>query len=75
MAIECSLTGTFRTARSKLPAAADLALRQPVLTRRTLARELRVSPQAALALLDQLVAAGLLKEATGRHAWRVFIVP
>jgi signal transduction histidine kinase len=63
-----------RTARSRLPAAAALALRQPVLTARGLAERLRLSPQAALGLLNQLVAAGVLKEATGRAAWRAFVV-
>jgi signal transduction histidine kinase len=63
-----------RTARSRLPAAAALALRQPVLTARGLAERLRLSPQAALGLLNQLVAAGVLKEATGRAARRAFVV-
>ena len=62
------------TARARLPAAAELALRQPVLTRLMLARAIGVSPQAALALLDRLVAGGVLREATGRAAWRVFVV-
>ena len=62
-----------RTARSHLPAAAALALRSPVLTAAGLA-ELRLSPQAALGLLTQLVAAGVLKEVTGRAAWRAFVV-
>lgn len=63
-----------RTARSQLPAAAALALRSPVLTARGLADRLRISPQAALALLKQLVAAGVLREATGRASWRAFVV-
>jgi hypothetical protein len=62
------------TARSHLPAAAALALRQPVLTRPMLARALGISPQAALGLLDRLAAGGVLREATGRAAWRVFVV-
>ncbi len=66
--------GLHRTARSQLPAAAALALRTPVLTARGLADRLRVSPQAALALLKQLVAAGVLREATGRASWRAFVV-
>lgn len=68
------LAGLPATARSHLPDAAALALRAPLLTRRTLAQELRVSPQAALALLDRLVAAGTLREATGRAGWRVFVL-
>lgn len=63
-----------RTARSQLPAAATLALRSPVLTARGLADRLRISPQAALALLKQLVAASVLREATGRASWRAFVV-
>jgi hypothetical protein len=63
-----------RTARSRLPQAASLALRAPVLTAAGLASRLRVSPQAALALLKQLVAAGVLQETTGRAAWRAFAV-
>lgn len=61
-----------RTARSRLPAAASLALREPVLTAAGLAAGLRTSHQAALGLLRQLVAAGVLQEATGRAAWRAF---
>ncbi len=63
-----------RTARSQLPAAAVLALRLPVLTARGLADQLRISPQAALGLLKELVAAGVLREATGRASWRAFVV-
>ena len=63
-----------RTARSQLPAAASLALRQPVLIARGVAERLRLSPQAALTLLKQLVAAGVLREATGRAAWRAYVV-
>ncbi|MFI4951319.1 MAG: hypothetical protein ACHP7A_09835, partial [Caulobacterales bacterium] len=63
-----------RTAPSQLPAAAALALRQPVLTARGLAERLRISPRTALGLLDQLVADRVLREATGGAAWRVFVV-
>jgi hypothetical protein len=63
-----------RTARSHLPAAATLALRQPVTTASGLAARLRITPQAALILLKQLVAAGVLREATGRAAWRAYVV-
>jgi hypothetical protein len=62
------------TARAKLPAAAAVALSAPLLTRRMLAERLGISPQAALALIDRLVAAGLLREATGRSFWRVFVL-
>ncbi len=63
-----------RTARSRLADAAAMALRQPVLTPRGLAERLRITPQAALILLKQLVAAEVLREATGRAAWRAFVV-
>ena len=48
--------------------------KSPVLTARALAERLGLSPQAALGLINQLVAAGVLKEATGRAAWRAFVV-
>ncbi len=63
-----------RTARSRLPAAAALALRRPVITARLLATALGVSPRAALGLIGQLQAAGVIREATGRAAWRAFVV-
>jgi predicted ArsR family transcriptional regulator len=45
-----------------------------VLTAAGLARQLRLTPQAALGLLSQLVAAGVLREATGGAAWRASLV-
>jgi hypothetical protein len=63
-----------RTARSRLADAAALALRQPVLTASGVAERLRLTPQAALVLLKQLVAAEVLREATGRAAWRAFVI-
>jgi hypothetical protein len=60
------------TARSHLPEATAHALREPVLTAAGLATRLRISPQAALGLLRQLVKAGVLQETTGRAAWRAF---
>jgi HTH DNA binding domain len=62
------------TARSRLPAAVDVALRQPIVTARSLATALGITPQAALGLLRQLIAAGILREATGRRAWRAFVL-
>jgi hypothetical protein len=63
-----------RTARSRLPAAAALALRRPVITARLLASALGVSHRAALGLTRQLEADGVIREATGRAAWRAFTV-
>jgi hypothetical protein len=62
------------TARSRLRDAAERVIRAPIITARSLADGLNVSPQAALGLLRQLLAAGIVKEATGRAAWRAFVV-
>lgn len=61
-----------RTTRSYLPRALDHVLRIPVVTARGLAEDLVITPQAALRLLRQLIAAGVIREATGRAAWRAF---
>jgi hypothetical protein len=61
-----------RTARSHLPGALDHVLRAPIVTAHSLADSLSVTPQAALGLLRQLIAAGVVREATGRAAWRAF---
>jgi HTH DNA binding domain len=60
------------TARSRLPDAIDAVLRAPVVTADSLAKSLHVTPRAALGLLQQLVAAGVIREATGRASWRAF---
>ncbi|MGH7119285.1 MAG: helix-turn-helix domain-containing protein [Acetobacteraceae bacterium] len=63
-----------RTVRSKLPAAVEAILRAPVMTARGLAHSLDVTPQAALSLLRQLLAAGIIREATGRASWRAYVL-
>ncbi len=60
------------TARSRLPAALDAALRLPVLTSGTLAARAGISTRASLALVGRLVKGGVLREATGRGAWRAY---
>jgi hypothetical protein len=60
------------TVRSRLPDALDAILRAPIVTARSLAKSLDVTPQAALGLLRQLMAAGIVREATGRASWRAF---
>jgi hypothetical protein len=60
------------TARSRLPDALDAVLRVPVVTTASLADAIRVTPRAALDLLTQLAAAGIVREATGRASWRAF---
>jgi hypothetical protein len=62
------------TARSKLPTAFDAVLRAPVITARGLAKQLDITPQAALSLLQQLTAANIIREATGRASWRAFTI-
>jgi hypothetical protein len=60
------------TARSRLPEALDAVLRTPVVTADSLAKILHVTPRAALGLLQQLMAASLVREATGRASWRAY---
>ena len=60
------------TARSRLPDALDAVVRAPVVTAGSLARTLGVTPRAALGLLQKLMAAGCVREATGRASWRAF---
>jgi hypothetical protein len=62
------------TARSRLPDALDAVLRAPVVTSDSLAKALHVTPRAALGLLGQLMAAGFVREATGRASWRAFVL-
>jgi hypothetical protein len=60
------------TARSRLPDALDAVMRTPIVTAASLARTLRVTTVAARGLLDQLTAAGIVREAMGRASWRAF---
>jgi predicted alpha-1,6-mannanase (GH76 family) len=60
------------TARSRLPNAFDVVLRAPLVTAESLAKALHVTPRAALGLLQQLIAAGFVREVTGRASWRAF---
>jgi len=63
----------IRSARSHLPEATDTVIRAPIITARSLAKGLGITHQAALGLLKQLVEASIIKEATGRSAWRAFV--
>ncbi len=60
--------------RSHLALAAAFALREPVITARGLAGGIGVSTRSALDLLKRLTDEGLVREATGRSAWRAFVV-
>lgn len=62
------------TARSRLPQAVDAVLRAHIVTTASLAKAVDVTPQAALGLLKQLTAAGIVREATGKASWRSFVL-
>jgi hypothetical protein len=62
------------TARSRLPDALDAVLRAPVVTADSLAGSIHVTSRAALGLLQRLMAAGVVREATGRASWRAFVL-
>jgi hypothetical protein len=69
---EAAGTTLPRTTRSHLSGALDHVLRTPVVTAHSLAEDQAITPQAALRLLRQLIAAGVVREATGRAARRAF---
>ena len=73
-AAEIRGAGLVVTVRSRLPEALGLALRRPVLTARMLADGIGVSHRAGLGMIGRLVAAGVLREATGRISWRGFVI-
>ncbi|WP_431272873.1 helix-turn-helix domain-containing protein [Dankookia sp. P2] len=60
--------------RSLLPAAAEAALRMPAVTARGLARQLGITPQGALQLINRMVIAGVVREATGRRSFRAYVI-
>lgn len=71
---EAKAAAITHTARSHLPGAAALALRRPVVTPRLIASTLGVTHRAALGLTRQLESGGIIRETTGRSAWRAFAV-
>lgn len=58
--------------RSQLPAAVDVALQVPALTPTALARRLGVAQQTANDLLRQMARAHVVREVTGRRAFRAY---
>jgi HTH DNA binding domain len=60
--------------RGRLPGAVDFVLREPAVTAKSLARRLRITPQAALRLLTALAKAGVIRETTGRRSFRAFAI-
>lgn len=63
-----------RDRRSRLPAAVKAALRTPALTPGALAQQIGVAPQTANDLLRQLAGARVVREVTGRMAFRAYSV-
>ena len=59
-------------ARSRLPNTVDAVLRAHIVTATSLAKAVDVTPQAALGLLKQLTAAGIVREVTRRASWRAY---
>ena len=62
------------TARSHLPRALDIAVSLPIVTARLMGEGVGVSPRAGAELIGRMVGEGLLREATGRKAWRGFVL-
>jgi hypothetical protein len=72
---EAAAAGLARTGRrSLLPAAAEAALRAPAVTARGLARQLGITPQGALQLINRMLMAGVVREATGRRSFRAYVI-
>jgi DNA-binding MarR family transcriptional regulator len=46
----------------------------PAVTARGLARQLGITPQGALQLLNRLLRAGVIREATGRRSFRAYVI-
>ncbi len=61
-----------RRGHSRLGAAADLALGMPLISGRVLVERLGVSPRGATMLINDLVAAGVICEVSGRSRFRVY---
>jgi HTH DNA binding domain len=71
---EAKAAGVVRTARSHLPDAVAVALRLPVVTPRLIAAAVGITHRAALGLTRELETSGVIRETTGRSAWRAFAV-
>ena len=66
------VAGLLAAAAEAARAAHARLLRLPVLTPGVLATHTSISTRAGLALVDRLVQGGVLREATGRGAWRAY---
>ncbi len=61
-----------RRGHSRLAAAADVALGAPLISGRLLVERLGVSPRGATLLINQLAAAGVVEEVSGRSRFRLY---
>jgi hypothetical protein len=73
-AAEAKIADLGRTKRSMLPAALAYAVRTPIITAKSLADGLKLSPQAGTILVRQMLEMDFLLEATRRESWRAFVV-
>jgi hypothetical protein len=74
LAVEARAREIGRSARAKLPIAIGFAIRSPVITAKSLATAIKMTPQAASVLVNEMEDMGLLQEATKRKSWRAFVV-
>jgi hypothetical protein len=74
LAIEARAREIGRSVRAKLPMAIGFAIRSPVVTAKSLAAAIKMTPQAASVLVNEMEDMGLLEEATKRKSWRAFVV-
>lgn len=65
---------TGRHGKSRLRDLIHLLMSRPIVTGQIVAEELGVTPRAALNLVDEAVAAGLLEELTRRRSYRAWVV-
>ena len=72
--VECRFSALKFGGRSHLADAAAFALREPVVTARSLGEGIGLSTRSALDLLKRLADENLVREATGRLAWRAFVM-
>jgi hypothetical protein len=73
-AAEAKIAQLGRTKRSMLPAALAYVIQMPIITAKSLAEGLKLSPQAGTVLVRQMLEMDFLLEATRRDSWRAFVV-
>jgi hypothetical protein len=73
-AVEGKIEDLGRAKRSMLPAALGHAIQMPIITTKSLADGLKLSPQAGTFLVKQMLEMDFLLEVTRRDSWRAFVV-